>query len=383
MRAIIIPNDPLKAYVRKGEIVPRYFNPRDIFDSIDFVSPDDSDILPDEVGNIAGRAKTSIHAAGQLSAKNVIFHEKYIKRIGDAIDPAGVDVIIAHNAHMAGYVGARLGKKYDIPVVIHLHTNLDKDVRAYLGWAQPSKKIFWSYSSLVLESYALKNASKIIAAYKFAAEYALDRSVARDRVEVVYHRIDIERFKVNRDHSAVGNGNDLKILCVGRIFDRKDPENIIRAVGRIKARLTIIGDGPYLEKMMAVSREMGIDHKVDFVRSVRNESIDRYYKEADIFASVNDYGGVSKPVMEAMASSLPIVIKKPVWEEAPELVKDVAVVTDGTAEGFERAFSSLSRDRERMISLGRQAFERLSGISGDAMEDKEAGIIMSIAGEKR
>lgn len=383
MRAIIIPNDPLKAYVKKGEIVPRYFNPGDIFDRIDFVTPDDLDVSPDEVGGIAGRAQTSIYAAGRLSAKNVILHEKYIERIEDAINPAGADVIIAHNAHMAGYVGARLGRKYDIPVIIHLHTNLDKDVRGYLGWGKPSKKIFWLYSSLVLESYALKNASKIIAAYKFAAEYALDRGVAKDKVEVVYHRINVEKFKVNRDPAAIGNGTDLRILCVGRIFDRKDPENIIRAVGRMRAKLTIIGDGPYLEKVMAVSRDIGIDDRVDFVRSVRNESIDRYYKEADIFASVNDYGGVSKPVMEAMASSLPIVIKKPSWEEAPELVEDVAVVTDGTAGGFEKAFSGLSKDRERMISLGRQAFERVSEISGDVMEDKEAGITMSIARAKR
>jgi glycosyltransferase involved in cell wall biosynthesis len=99
---------------------------------------------------------------------------------------------------------------------------------------------------------------------------------------------------------------------------------------------------------------------------------------ADLFACVNDYGGVSKPVMEAMASSLPIVTKRPLWEDAPELIEDIAMVTDGSPEGFEKAFLELSNDREKMDRLGRMAFERVSAISGTAMEDKEAGVIMSV-----
>jgi glycosyltransferase involved in cell wall biosynthesis len=383
MRAIIIPNDPIKEYLKKGEVVARYFNPNNIFSEIDIISPGDSDVTPGEAKDIAGTARLGIYPSGKVSVANILFLGKYLERIEDSVKPSGADVIIAHNAHIGGFIGAVLSRKHRIPLIIHLHTNLDKDVRAHLKWSDPAKKLFWLYSSIFFEKPALGNASKVIAAYKFAADYALSRGVRPDKVEEVYHRIDVERFRKERSADSGSNASPLKILCVGRVFERKNPENIIRAIRNLRASLVIIGDGPFLEKMIRLSRDIGVSDKVDFVTSVQNSAIDRYYKEADIFACVNDYGGVSKPVMEAMASSLPIVTKKPMWEEKPELVGDIALVTDGSPEGFENAFRCLSKDRDNMSRLGRLAFERVSAISGDAMEKKEADVIISVIKEGR
>ena len=34
MRVLIFPNDPLAAYLKKGELKDRYFNPNNIFDEV-------------------------------------------------------------------------------------------------------------------------------------------------------------------------------------------------------------------------------------------------------------------------------------------------------------------------------------------------------------
>ena len=40
----VFPNDPLKVYYEKGEIKPKYFNPKNLFDEIHVISLFNSDI---------------------------------------------------------------------------------------------------------------------------------------------------------------------------------------------------------------------------------------------------------------------------------------------------------------------------------------------------
>ena len=44
MKLNVFPNDPLKSYLEKGEIKPRYFNPIDLFDEIHVTSLFESDV---------------------------------------------------------------------------------------------------------------------------------------------------------------------------------------------------------------------------------------------------------------------------------------------------------------------------------------------------
>lgn len=378
MRALIIPNDPISAYLEKGEIVERYYNPDNIFDEVDIVSLSDSDVEPKSAQKLVGAAKLNMIAAGDISLNRVLFHRSYADEIARRLDVKGEDVIIAHNSSIGGYLAARLGTIFNVPVIISMHTNPDKDIRAHIRWRDAKRKFFWRYSSFFLENYALHHASKVVCAYKFISEYLLARGVASDKIEILYHRINLGQFKRNRPITGPRGNEELRMLWVGRIFERKNPENIIRAVKNLRAKLTLIGDGPYLEKAACAAQTAGVRNRVDFIKSVPNADIDRFYKDAHIFACANDYGGISKPVMEAMAASLPVVMKRPLWEERPELIEDAAILTDGTAGGFEEAFRYLSKDANRMAEIGEKAFRKITSI-GDLMSEKrEADIIVRV-----
>ncbi len=43
-RLLAIPADPLAAYVHKGEVKERYFNPEDLFDEIDYMTLDEDEV---------------------------------------------------------------------------------------------------------------------------------------------------------------------------------------------------------------------------------------------------------------------------------------------------------------------------------------------------
>lgn len=382
MRAVIFPSDPIKAYLEKGEVVERYFNPCEIFDDIDIVSLSDSDSDARSAGKLCGRANVRIHPVGRASVAGAILPGAYLKKALKAVDVARADVVIAHNSNLVGYVASLLAKRIGSPLIVHMHSNPDKDIRAHLKWQDLSKNAFWAYSGAVLEKRCLTRAAKVICAYRFIEDYAISKGVEKSRIEVVYHRIDNDRFRRTRPICVSGSGA-FKILCVGRIFERKNPENIIRAIEGLNAELTLIGSGSYLDRMVDLAESLGLGPKVRFLKSVPNQDIHKYYHEADVFACVNDYGGVSKPVMEAMASSLPLVMKSPLWEKEPELVSGIAVVTDGSEEGFREAFRSLTNEPEKMESLGRLGLNRLSAITGASMEKKEADIILSVIRENR
>lgn len=382
MRAIVLPNDPISAYLSKGEVIERYFNPKDIFDRIDIVSLNDSDVAPEEAKIMAGRAALNIYPAGKITFGRVFFPDFYVRQIVKKLDIKGADVIIAHNSNIAGYVAAWLGRIFRIPVIISLHTNPDKDVRAHIKWIDVKHKLFWEYSSVFLEKFALRNASRVICAYEFIKSYVLARGVESKKVNIVYHRIALDRFKRNGP-IKIRRGDPLKILCVGRVFERKNPENIVKAIKDLNAELTLIGDGSYLGRIMALAKEIGVGHKVTFLKSVPNAIINNYYHNCHIFASINDYGGVSKPVMEAMAASLPIVLKSPLWEDLPELIEDVALITDGSVYGFREVFEYLLGEPDALNFLGAKSFEKIREIGGDVMEQKEADIILSVTKERR
>lgn len=383
MYAVIFPNDPIKAYVNKGEMTKRYFNPKNIFSKIDIISLDDYDVTPESASILFGSANSNIFPIGKVSLRNVLFYNAYISKIIKVVNIKDSNIIIAHNSTLSGFLAVKLGKMLKIPVVVFMHVNPDKDIRAHLKLYNIKRKLFWAYSSYMFENYTLRYASKIICAYNFITDYFISRGVSPDKIEVIYHRININQFKRESSFVPPDDRQELKILCVGRVFERKNPENIVRAIKNLRVKLTLIGDGPLLQRIIRLSKKIGVQDKVNFIKSVPNINIDRYYKDADVFACVNDCGGVSKPVMEAMASSLPVIIKRPIWEESPEFIGDLAIVTDGSAHGFTEAFKDLMEHRDKIVKLGRLGFERMKELDSNIMEEKEADIMKSLMRGKK
>jgi len=222
----------------------------------------------------------------------------------------------------------------------------------------------------------LRKAAKVICAYNFIYDFAKNSCKGHEKIEVIYNRIDMDQFMP--DASVKKGRAGINILCVGRLFERKNPEYLIKAMPYVKAKLVIIGDGPYRKKMEGIIKSLNLNGKVSLIPSVPNSKIDKYYKAADIFVSVNDYGGVSKVVIEAMASGLPVVINRPRWESSPELLGDAAVIADNSPGGFAKALNRMIANPNLMAELGNRNREKALEIDGRIMEQKETQVYRSL-----
>lgn len=376
-RLCVISGTEQRKYFEKGEIKERYYNPCNFFDEIHIITLSDSDIEENKVQKVAGQVKLAIYPVGKSIDLFFINRKKVLEKVMQ-IKP---DVIRAHTPNIDGWFAAYCGRKLNIPVVISLHGDPDRDSR-YQKWKNRHyfRLIISLFSRLFFEPFAIRNANKIICAYLFPAAYA-KKFGAKD-IEVIYNRVDTSRFKKNEGIAKSQLGR-LTIICVGRLIKEKNQECLIKAIVGLDITLLLIGDGPQYGYLKRLAKSLNVEDNVRIIRSVPHSEIHKYYASADIFAIAIKYGGIAIPVIEAISSSLPIVVPKPRWEKEPELVGDIAIVVENTPESFREAFERLISNPELREELGEIGRKRSLEIDGKKMEEKEMKVYEKLISESR
>ncbi|MBI2265631.1 MAG: glycosyltransferase family 4 protein [Armatimonadetes bacterium] len=367
----VFPNDPLKAYLQKGELKPRYLNPGNLFDEIHVMSPADSDATAEEVSILAGDARMLIHPLGELSYYMTLpVRTPYDAPIESAmkyISEVRPNVVRAYNPVLAGWMAVKCGRALGIPVLVSVHGHYDLDER-YQDWKNRRWKRLRNalYSRFFIEPYVIRNADKIICAYRWPYLYA--KQFEPREIEIIYNRVDLSRFRIER---SPRRGGPLKILNVSRMIRERGQHKLILAIRDLDAHLTLIGDGEQYRALADLARTLNLEERVCFIRSVPNQEIQRHYGDADLLAVASEHGGIHIPTLEAMASGLPLVVARNRWEQEPEAVGDIAVVVENTPESFERAFQQLIEHPDLLAEMGRKSSERALLYGGEEMEEKE------------
>ena len=156
----VFPNDPLEVYYQKGEIKPRYFNPKNIFDEIHVISLFDSDIEEEKVKMVAGDAIFKIHVVGKVNLLNKNLKKNQIIKLIRQIQP---DILRSYNPLLQGWLAAQIKKELGIPLVISLHGDYDRDRRYYARKNKDYKTYLkLLYTRRTLEPNSLKNADEVI-----------------------------------------------------------------------------------------------------------------------------------------------------------------------------------------------------------------------------
>jgi glycosyltransferase involved in cell wall biosynthesis len=344
-KLVVFPNDPIYKYYQKGEIKPRYYNPNNLFDEVHLISLCDDDISADKVQMLAGSADLKIHSIGRFSP--YVFKDAL--KLVEEIKP---DVIRGHGIWKAGTVATWVGKKLNIPVIVSVHNELDETRKFNKGLKYKLAKI--------MERYCISHADCVISVSnhveKFVKKYNPKRS------EVIYNKVYIEQFSPNGKPK-----NEVPvILSVMRLdHPQKDPETLMRAVEGLDVKLIIIGQGELKDKLNNIRGS-----NVELIYSVPNTEIHKYYQKADIFAMATNYEGFCIPLLEAMASGVPVVANgiEPVYE----ILNGAGLTTKKTPESFRVFFKMLLQDSELYSQCCKEGLQRAKEINGTIMEDRES-----------
>ena len=120
--------------------------------------------------------------------------------------------------------------------------------------------------------------------------------------------------------------NDIVIISSGDLIERKNYKTAIKAVaecGISNIKLCICGKGPLLDELRSYSKKLGVEQNVLFLGFCPN--IKELLAGSDIFLFTSKQEGLSRSLMEAMASGLPCI--------AGKIRGNTDMITDGV-DGF-------------------------------------------------
>lgn len=209
-----------------------------------------------------------------------------------------------------------------------------------------------------------------------------------ERVELLYHGLDLSRFRPAPESRPARDGADpadpVRIVSVGRAVAKKGFDDLLRALAALPSdvhwRFAHVGSGELLGALRQQTAALGITDKVAFLGPKPQPDIIALLREADLFVlpakdtKSGDRDGLPNVLMEAASQALPLVATH--FAGIPEFIRDSRdgeLVPPGDWESLSNAINGLARDPARRVSLGRSAYERLtSAFRADAGFDRLA-----------
>jgi glycosyltransferase involved in cell wall biosynthesis len=182
-----------------------------------------------------------------------------------------------------------------------------------------------------------------------AERYVQMRAVPSHKLRMVPNGVLVERFRRDERERAkvrasLAPGDRFVWLAVGRLDVPKDYCNMLNAISRLpdSSMLLIAGDGPLRSSISQLASELGLSKRVHFL-GMRNDVAD-LMAAADAYVMSSAWEGLPMVLLEAAASSLPIV--------ATDVGGNREVVRDGVS-GFLVAAKDSAALAEAMLAMER------------------------------
>jgi glycosyltransferase involved in cell wall biosynthesis len=244
-----------------------------------------------------------------------------IRRFGQALVlaaelPAGVCHLHAHFLHTPASVTRYAAGLCGLPWSVSAHA---KDIWTSPEWEKREK---------------LADCAWAVTCTAFGAAHLQGLAPRADRVELLYHGLNLERFPAPLTERGGRNGSDpaqpVRILSVGRAVPKKGYDDLLDALARLPPDLhwqfTHIGGGKLAKDLKQRAEHLGIARRITWQGSQAQEAVIAAYREADLFvlaskvASDGDRDGLPNVLMEAQSQGLACLATTAAG--IPELIRD-------------------------------------------------------------
>ena len=226
-----------------------------------------------------------------------------VRRLKKIIIDEGVDVIHTRNykPYMFGFVA---GKILGSVALIHSEHGKDYPFRKIKMFIQ---RVFSYYTDgiIALSSDIKSNMVNHI-------------GIESSKIKVVINGVDTNKFSpTERSSELIREFNieegDLVIGAVGRLVSVKNYPEMLLAVKNLKAtsanvKLIIVGDGPELESLQNLVHQYELSKEVCFTGS--RSDISEILRLFDIYVLTSTNEGLSNTLLEAMSSSIPVIVSR-------------------------------------------------------------------------
>ena len=221
---------------------------------------------------------------------------------------------------------------------------------------------------------AVKKAAAMICVSQATADAVEDYAIAnyntsvKERLHVVHEGVDATFFKapnveeITDYHIVKPLLNTSFVLTVGQISPRKNLQTVLKVFNKLKDELpnlqviTVGGNGWDYGKVKEQVKALGLENRVHFLGYVSDDLLRLLYRKAVVFVYPSLFEGFGLTVLEAMASSCPVITSN--VTSLPEVSGDAAILIN--PEDVDELSTSIvlvstnKKIREQMIKKGLQ-----------------------------
>ena len=228
------------------------------------------------------------------------------------------------------------------PQVVHLHAHFLHTPGSVARYASLVRGLPWTCSAHAKDIWTTPEWEKrekladcrwLVTCTEANRRHLLALAPSPERVERVYHGLDLERFAVDgrrpRRNDGSESGEPVVILSIGRAVEKKGYDDLLEALAALSERLhwrfDHVGAGPALGRLKARADELGLGSRVRWHGALTQDEVIERYRSADIFvlasriAADGDRDGLPNVLMEAQSQSLPCVATR--VSAIPELIE--------------------------------------------------------------
>lgn len=315
-------------------------------------------------GNISMKPEVgeNFHLTQVNSSKGVMWHQFALPNLAKSCT---VDIL-----HSPGNFGLPVRKK--CRHVLTIHDLIPIKFKDYLK-NFPENQIYQFF-----QKQSAKSADIIIADSENTKKDAVSLlKIPEERIDVIYLAAD-KRFNINNnpDLQKVFSKYSIQagyLLHLGGIGFNKNTDMVIEAYKKVVDKfpqcphLVIIGNKKWLLRQMTYASNL--DAKITFTGYVSDEDLPSLYSGALAFIYPSLYEGFGFPVLEAMASGIPVISSA--TSSLPEVVGDAGLLVDpeNPSDIAEKIFL-LINDEKLRNSLREKGTERVSKFSWEQTAGK-------------
>ncbi|SDL28458.1 Glycosyltransferase involved in cell wall bisynthesis [Clostridium cochlearium] len=163
---------------------------------------------------------------------------------------------------------------------------------------------------LILDKLYTKNFEYSFVNSNFAL--MINNDIYKNKIdEVINIGLGYDFLEQIKDVGEIKNSSNGKLLYVGRLFDAKKVDIILLALKYIKKKygeeyeLDVVGNGPQENRLKEISLKYNL--KVNFVGSVTPKETIEFYRNSEIFISLNPHEPFGMVYLEALANGCKII----------------------------------------------------------------------------
>jgi L-malate glycosyltransferase len=135
----------------------------------------------------------------------------------------------------------------------------------------------------------------------------------------VYNSIDVQAIEklciaenLKKIKGNIINQSVLRVGCISRLRYEKGVDILLQAYAQIikshpEILLTIIGDGPDMNKLKDLAKKLEIEDKVTFIGALDHEEVIKYITQMDIVVVPSRFEGFGLVAIEAMTCGKPVI----------------------------------------------------------------------------